>query len=415
MLTKKCTKLKVLIFSYFTLLPFFLTAFPSNYSSIVEKILFYKNDQFKVFYGGPVDHKPAGIRWLMPACFEDESYRTRAVYEIAFINCDYTDAEDAEVLFVKVSDINIKFKNTYSRDYEIFSALLDGQYSSGKYIVVRISDVAMIVYPDIYIAERYSKTKASDKQIICQFLHDHFKTQNYFKDYYKGEMKHEIAVETNTEIVYNPILICVNCNGRKEHFYIVEKIQKDDMWQLYYIVTRQLLSNIQLTASRTHPPLVRIDSGCLSGQIYHDDACDCLEQLHEGLDQISQNTSANDLIIHIPAHDGRGFGTGPKAETEIYKRGGRGRVHSTTPLDTIAAAELLYGTNDFDLRTFDGVAYILKTMGLHRIILLTDNKIKVYTLEKHGIEVVRKKTATKKESCRVHTASKKNSDGYYDD
>jgi GTP cyclohydrolase II len=89
---------------------------------------------------------------------------------------------------------------------------------------------------------------------------------------------------------------------------------------------------------------LRIDSGCVSGQIYDDESCDCIDQLNAGLEFLIQDKSKYGLVIHIPAQDGRGFGTAPKTETEIYKYGGKGRVHKTEQLDTVSAAELLYGT-----------------------------------------------------------------------
>ena len=41
------------------------------------------------------------------------------------------------------------------------------------------------------------------------------------------------------------------------------------------------------------------------------------------LKQLVKDDDSGGIVIHIPSHDGRGFGTAPKAETEIYKRGGR--------------------------------------------------------------------------------------------
>ena len=155
--------------------------------SLVEKLLYFKQDTFKVFYGGPVDRDGAGVRWLMPIAFEDDLYKTRAVYEVAFINCDLSNAEGAEILFIEVSDINIKLKNILTPDYLLFSALLSGNYKDDKYLVVRFADVANVYYPDVFVFSEYGIKKESDKLAIVAFLHEQFKTSTIYRDFYTGQ------------------------------------------------------------------------------------------------------------------------------------------------------------------------------------------------------------------------------------
>lgn len=389
----------------------------SNYPVIVEKLLFYKNDRFKVFYGGPVERFGGGVRWIMPISFEDDLYQTRAVYEVSFINCLPTTAKDAEILFVDVSDINIKFKNLLSKDYQNFSSLLSGKYSSKKYIVVRAADISNVFYPDIYISTLPNKFEENDKKSIVNFLHSHLEAKDHIREHYVGCTREEIEFENEKEVSYKPIVVKINFNGRIESFNLVKKKLKNDEWKIYYIISKEhsgrsgSVGRLRLADI----PLVRIDSGCVSGQIYDDATCDCLDQLHEGLYQISQETAENSILIHIPAQDGRGYGTSPKAETEIYKQGGRGRVHKTEALDTVSGAKLLYASGIYDIRTYDGAARILKNMGFNKICLLTDNSVKVRALERYGIEVIRRKTKTQKETCIKHIESKKNSSFYYKD
>lgn len=91
-----------------------------------------------------------------------------------------------------------------------------------------------------------------------------------------------------------------------------------------------------------------------------------------------------------------------------------GRIHETPPLDTVAAAQLLYGVeNCYDLRTFDGVGKLLWDKHISNVILLTDNVEKVNALKNSGIEVSRLKTDTHKASCINHINAKKNSDLYF--
>lgn len=379
----------------------------STYPSIVEKLIFFKQDKFKVFYGGPVDRIGNGVRWVMPIVFEDYENKTRAVYEVSFINCDLSNANGAEVIYVDVLDVNIKLRNVLSKDYAVFSSLLNGDYKDGKYIIIRSCDVANVYYPDVFIHTEHGKKIEKDKLKITQFLHENFDAQDSCNDCYIHNDIELIDEENEDEIVYKPIKVAIEYDEKLYDFFVMKRIIKNDAWKMYYLISR--VENIE----KIKCPLVRIDSGCVSGQIYDDQACDCIDQLHDALKQLAQDETNNGLIIHIPSHDGRGFGTAPKAETEIYKRGGKGRVNSTFSLDTVAAAKLLYGSGKYDLRTYDGVAEILRSFGIKKVILLTDNVEKVSVMQKHGIEVIRQKTNTNKSSCLFHLNAKKVSELYY--
>lgn len=383
----------------------------NKYPTIVEKLIYFKHDTFKVFYGGPVDRDQGGVKWIMPLVFEDAEHKTRAVYEVAFINCDLNSAEGASIIFVDVSDINIKFKNCASSDYATFSNFLSGNYRADKYVVVRCADIAQVYYPDIHIACHYGKTFQSDKYEIARFLHTHFQTEDSYSHLHHCKAHDEIVYEDRDEIVYKDNHITINFDDIEHPFCITKRIRKNDTWKIYYIIS--CINNRSFSPEEKACPLVRLDSGCVSGQIYDDQACDCLDQLHDMLKLLAHDDAPYGFVIHIPAHDGRGFGTAPKAETEIYKRGGKGRIHLTESLDTVAAAELLYGVDNYDLRTFDGAAEILKSMQIKKVILLTDNVAKVSTLQKHGIEVIRQKTDTAKASCLDHIKAKKNSSKYF--
>lgn len=384
---------------------------PLSHSTIIEKLLFFKRDTFKVFYGGPVDRCGKGVKWMMPIVFEDEFYNTRAVYEVAFINCDLTTAAGAEILFVEVADINIKLKNILAPDYDLFSSLLAGKYNDDKYVVVRFADVANVYFPDIFVFSEYGSKKESDKNEIVAFLHQQFQTGDTGRNFYSGITMDHVWFENLNSKVYKPVKVVLTFDGRGYPFTVEKIIQKNDSWKIYYIISKEVVSP---TTSISDSILVRVDSGCVSGQIYDDETCDCLDQLHDALKQMAKDDFCNGIIIHIPGHDGRGFGTAPKAETEIYKRGGRGRIHSTDPLDTIAAAKLLYGVdNYYDLRSFDGVAQLLKAKGIKKVTLLTDNIEKVNALRDCGIEVSRQKTDTNKASCLNHITAKMNSSLYF--
>jgi len=207
-------------------------------------------------------------------------------------------------------------------------------------------------------------------------------------------------------------MLFLTIDDKNYAFYVEKRIRKNDIWKIYYLIYRKKPAQ-QLQSQ--NPTIIRLDSGCVSGQIYDDLSCDCLDQLHTALKTIIQKKENNSIIIHIPCHDGRGFGTAPKAETEIYKQGMEGRVYNTQEkLDTIQAAELLYGKNNiYDIRFFDEAALILRDLNIKNIKLLTDNVLKVNTFKKYDINVIRKKTKTDKQSCIEHIDAKKRSNLYF--
>jgi GTP cyclohydrolase II len=386
-------------------------ALPQIYPLIVEKLIFFKQKNFKVFWGGFVDRTDKGVTWMMPVSFENDDHKTRAVYEISFINCGLRDAHDAEILFVDVADINIKLQNLLSPDDAVLSMLLSGKYKDGKYIVVRFADVSNVYYPDVFVASLYSEKKQSDKDDIVAFLHQEFHTRTTYQDYYNGDMIEEVMFESEDIIAYKAVLVHVACGDKVQPFYVEKRIKKDDVWKVYYIISK---SDTKINWQDIDDFItVRFDSGCVSGQIYRDESCDCVEQLHECLKQVAQDESPYGIVIHMPTQDGRGFGTAPKAETEIYKRGGVGRIHTTGPLDTVQAAKLLYGVDQYDIRSFEGAAQILKSMGIKKAALFTDNIEKITVLQNSGMEVVRQKTNTNKSSCLNHIEAKRNSNFYY--
>ena len=384
----------------------------NTYPLIIEKLIYYKSNAFEVFYGGPIDKKDQGVRWMMPVVFQDENNKTRAVYEVSFVNCTPDSAQDAEILCIDISEIDIKFKNNITPDYMIASSLFKGDYKNGKYIVIRFADIANVYYPDIFVHALYGKSYDSDKADIATYLHEHYHAQKGYRDYYKYEIPEEIDLCLEDRVIYKPILIQTTCGQELFSFSVVKVIQKKDAWKVYYLIYKSD-TTLKSLASSEAGVLVRLDSGCVSGQIYDDESCDCLDQLHAGLHEIAQDQERPGIIIHIPTHDGRGFGTAPKAETEIYKRGGKGRVHTTPALDTVAAAKLLYGVDKYDFRSFDGAAELLTFFGIKKVILLTDNIEKVELLQRYGIDVIRKKTETNKISCITHIEAKRNSSQYF--
>lgn len=122
-------------------------------------------------------------------------------------------------------------------------------------------------------------------------------------------------------------------------------------------------------------PLVRVHSGCVTGDIFHSLRCDCYPQLQKAIDRIV-NTHTG-VIIYLPHHEGRGIGL--VAKIKAYAAQDRG-------LDTVDA-NLSIGA-PVDARDYQLAAKILKDLELGQIRLLTNNPLKVEALQHHGIKVV---------------------------
>jgi len=121
------------------------------------------------------------------------------------------------------------------------------------------------------------------------------------------------------------------------------------------------------------PPLVRIHSQCLTGDVFGSLRCDCRQQLEMALSMIA-NEGAGILIYE--QQEGRGIGLMPKLQAYELQDSG---------LDTVEANERL-GFKAAH-REFGLPAAILKQLGVKQVRLLSNNPDKVAALENAGIEV----------------------------
>src|SRR5215813_1950337 len=122
------------------------------------------------------------------------------------------------------------------------------------------------------------------------------------------------------------------------------------------------------------PPLVRIHSQCLTGDVFGSLRCDCREQLEMALSMIAGQGIG---VLIYEQQEGRGIGL--MAKLQAYELQDAG-------LDTVEANERL--GFKADQREFALPAQILKALGISRVRLLSNNPDKVAALEKAGVEVV---------------------------
>jgi GTP cyclohydrolase II len=122
------------------------------------------------------------------------------------------------------------------------------------------------------------------------------------------------------------------------------------------------------------PPLVRIHSQCLTGDVFHSLRCDCRAQLELSLERISDQERGLLIYEH---KEGRGIGLLNKLRAyELQDQGA----------DTVEANERL--GFEADLRNYRLPADILLYFGLRAVRLLSNNPKKIQALERAGVRVV---------------------------
>lgn len=123
------------------------------------------------------------------------------------------------------------------------------------------------------------------------------------------------------------------------------------------------------------PTLVRIHSGCFTGDVLGSLRCDCGDQLHAAMKLIAEEGKG--VIIYIYHHEGRGIGLVNKLKAYVLQDHGA---------DTVDANVLLGFPSD--VRDYSIGAQVLVDLGVKRIRLMTNNPGKYVALQGYDMEIV---------------------------
>lgn len=125
-----------------------------------------------------------------------------------------------------------------------------------------------------------------------------------------------------------------------------------------------------------NPPLVRVHSHCLTGDVLGSTECDCREMVDRSLERIAADNRGVFVYLH---HTGRGF----RIDTRTEEGAALPRIlyHHREHVERDPSAQRV-------IQHESGIgAQIMKDLGLHRIRVLTNLPRKVVALKGYGLEI----------------------------
>src|SRR3989338_3887665 len=214
--------------------------------------------------------------------------------------------------------------------------------------------------------------------VICEILNEDG-TMSRMVDLEKFSKEHEIEIISIAELIryrlYHERLVRRVAQAKLPTRFSVSEAREFQVIVYENDVDQKNHMALVMGDVRKVPSvLVRMHSGCTTGDLFGSLRCDCGEQLHASLEQISKEGVG--VLVYMQ-QEGRGIGLTNKIKSYALQD----QVY-----DTVEANEKL-GFKP-DLRDYGLGAQILLDLGVQNLRLMTNNPKKVIGLEGYGLKIV---------------------------
>jgi 3,4-dihydroxy 2-butanone 4-phosphate synthase/GTP cyclohydrolase II len=131
-----------------------------------------------------------------------------------------------------------------------------------------------------------------------------------------------------------------------------------------------------------NPPIVRVHSECITGDVLSSLRCDCRDQLEKSMETINEN--GHGLLIYLRGHEGRGIGISNKIAAYSLQEQGLNTYEANEKLGLPA-----------DNRNYQDAIWILKHFKYNIFDLITNNMEKLNAMMRNGLSPNRKQVESK--------------------